>query len=224
MSRYRKPPVAREPRDEREIKFVEAWLRHHDVQRAWEEAGYSIKNCDYHTEATRKYQTLLPYIERRQSQVSKEITKKFVLDQQSILDEMIAVGFANPQDYIEETMELVDGKPVKVQRRKNIMSLTRAQAAAVTEIDFHPDGTVTYKLPDADAKHPFLKDLGQHLGLFHPKLIQEHRHRHMHAHIDLKDIDQGALLQAEQKLLQALGPRGNLLLGVQRDDDEEDDA
>lgn len=209
------------PRDERETKFCEIWLRTHDAPKAWVEAGYSEKAIN-RKDHLKKLAALQPYIEEKQAAISKEFTKQFVLDQQVILDEMIAVGFANPRDYIEEVMELQDGKPVKALRRKNIMSLTRAQAAAVTEIEFHPDGTVTYKLPDAEARHPFLKELGMHLGLFHPKLIQEHRHRHMHAHIDMKDIDQTALEQAETMLLEALGTRGNLLLGLQRDDEEED--
>lgn len=210
----------REPKSEREMKFCEAWLQHHDHHRAWIEAGYSVNTAT--KEITTKLQVLMPYLEKRQKAITQVISKKFVLDQQSILDEMIAVGFANPQDYIDEYVELVDGQPVTKQVRKNIMKLSRAQAAAVTQIDFHPDGTVTYKLPDADAKHPFLKDLGQHLGLFHPKLIQEHRHRHMHAHIDLKDVNQEALLRAEADLLQALGPRGNMLLGVQTDEEDDD--
>jgi hypothetical protein len=208
----------RVPKDDHETRFCEAWLRHHDHRKAWVDAGYSPITVH---QARKKLITLTPYLERIQRSVSSAVAKKFVLDQQSILDEMIAVGFANPQDYIEEYVELVDDQPVTKQVRKNIMKLSRAQAAAVTQIDFHPDGTVSYKLPDADAKHPFLKDLGQHLGLFHPKLIQEHRHKHMHAHIDMKDVNQEALMEAEAQLLKALGHRGNLLLGLQpaQDDD-----
>jgi len=212
----------REPNNEREKKFADAYLRSHDAQAAWLEAGYSP-----HTgtrEAAVKVQLLAPYIERTQNAIAKEVSKVFVLDQQTILDEMIAVAFANPQDYIDEVVQIVDGQEVRKHVRKPIMSLTRSQAAAISEITFNPDGTVSYVLPGPKEKHPFQKDLGQHLGLFHPKLIQEHRHRHMHAHIDMKDVDQKSLLGAEQMLLQALGHRGNLLLGLQPHPDDEDES
>lgn len=154
------------------------------------------------------------YLSQKMERHENAVAKELVLEQKDILNEMMAIGFANAQDYYVITDEVVNGKNIKKRTLKPIEELTRAQAAAVSCITQHPDGSITYVIPDEKSKHPYLKDLGQHLGLFHPKLIQEHRHQHIHAALSFRDLDPAKLEQFETQLIEALGPAGRRMLGI----------
>lgn len=207
------------PRTPKEHAFCRAWLNHYDIHRAYQEAGYadSVSNG---AAGKRVFDRLRSYLEQQLELKQKVVSKELALDQKDILSEMAAIGFANAQDYVAIVEESVkdentgEVRMVKRERQKPMMELTRAQASAISNVTFHPDGRVTYQLPDERSKHPYLKDLGQHLGLFHPKLIQEHRHQHMHAAISFRDMDTSKLAQAESMLLEAMGPEGRRMLGI----------
>lgn len=207
------------PRTDKEHAFCKAWLQHYDSNRAAREAGYadSISNG---SSGKRLFERLQGYLEHQLQLRQQAVAKQVALDQKDILAEMAAIGFANPLDYVNVVEEPVKDPEtgqtslVKCQRQKKLIELTRAQAAAISEVTFHADGSVTYKLPDERSKHPYLKDLGQHLGLFHPKLIQEHRHQHLHAALSFRDMDTRKLAQAESMLLEAMGAEGRRMLGI----------
>ena len=198
-------------------KFCERWMVHKDHMKAAIESGMTEKSIKSNW-AKRKLIKYMPWISAQLEKREKAVAERYALKQENILDEMVAIGFANAQDYAKEIEEAdATGKIIKKTIRKPLSELTRAQAAAVSSVSFHPDGTVTYDLPDERSKHPYLRDLGQHLGLFHPKLIQEHRHAHMHAAIDLRGLDESKLESFEQQLLAALGPQGERMLGIMKE-------
>lgn len=208
------------PRTDKERAFCESWLQHYDINRAAREAGYSGPKNRQGGGGLRVFERFRAYLEHQLSLKQKAVSKELALDQKDILSEMAAIGFANAQDYVAIVEEPVKDEKtgaismVRRERQKPLMELTRAQAAAVSEVTFHPDGRVTYQLPDERSKHPYLKDLGQHLGLFHPKLIAEHRHAHMHAAISFRGMDTRKLAEAESMLLEAMGPEGRRMLGI----------
>lgn len=193
--------------------FCERWLIHHNQVQASEEAGWSPKSVK-HGIGSHKFQRYEKYLAFQLQRNAQAIAKKFVLKQQDILSEMMAIGYANPQDYIDMVPMKIKGKERLVERRKPIHELTRAQAAAISNVQFLPNGEVTYDLPDSAAKHPYLRDLGQHLGLFHQKLIQEHIHAHMHAAIDFGKVSPDKLEQLERQFLAVLGEEGYKMLGI----------
>ena len=204
------------PSTAQQTMFVQAWLSNgFDLVQAAVTAGYK------RAAASKVARRLSAYMEEMRQKLENEVVKQVALEQKDIIEEMMAIGFANPLDYAKEIVLEVDGKPVKHVIRKPLLELTRRQAAAISKVIFHPDGTVTYELPDEKSKHPYLKDLGQHLGLFHPKLIQEHRHAHLHAKLDMRDADSEKLAEAERMYMEALGSAGKRLLGVTGATDEE---
>lgn len=210
-------PVQRLPKSIKEHKFCARWQVHYDHILAAREAGYSepyIKRGEAKKMFARLREHLLGLKAKKEAAVAKEVA----LEQRDILREMKAIAFASPQDYVKEVQVDVkadDGTVSKVKRlvRKGILELTHDQAAAISKVTFHPDGSCTYDLPDEKSKHPYLKDLGQHLGLFHPKLIQEHRHEHRHRALSFRDVDTAKLAEAEKMFMEALGSEGRRMLG-----------
>ena len=208
------------PKSDQHRAFCEAWLKHYDHNRAAREAGYSAHNVNAGV-GKRTFALFAQYLTKQKEIKEKALVKELALDQKDILAEMMAIGFANALDYVKEVeeeekdMETGEVRMVRRHRQKLVTELTRAQAAAISKVTFLPDGTVTYDIPDERSKHPYLKDLGQHLGLFHPKLIQEHRHEHRHRAISFRDMDMEKLAKAEKMLIDALGPEGRRMLGLQ---------
>lgn len=207
-----------------DVKFCERWLVHKDHKLAGLQCGMSkasVKNNTTH----RKLKQFLPWLSMQMEKREEKVADKFAIKQEDIIEEMKNIAFANVQDYIlqREVKDEATGKITTISERKPVMELTRGQAAALSKVTFNPDGTVTYELPDEKSKHPYLKDLGQHLGLFHPKLIQEHRHAHMHAAIDLRDVDTAKLAEFESTLVAALGQQqGKRILGILDDVEYQD--
>lgn len=207
------------PKTPKHQAFCANWLKHYDHNKAAIDAGFSEVAVKKGSAAV-LFRRFERYLLKQKKLKEKAVSKVLVLEQKDILAEMKAIGFANAQDYVVIVSEPVKDEKtgtirmVKRERQKPLMQLTRAQAAAVSKVTFHPDGTVTYELPDEKSKHPYLKDLGQHLGLFHPKLIQEHRHAHAHAIMDLRDMDSAKLAEAERYFLAALGNEGNRMLNI----------
>lgn len=202
------------PETAKEHAFCEAWLKCYNQEQSARKAGY--KNVG---QGHKVYQKFATYLAKRQTEKEKVLTKAMVRGQKEILEELMAVGFANSLDYIE-TYE-VNGRVLV--RQKPLTSLTRLQAAAVSDIRFLKDGTTKYRIPDQREKIPGLIAAGRHFGMFHDKLIQEHRHLHMRQNVDLTDVGNALLEEVEAKLLQAVGPqKARQLLGVTIEGEYED--
>lgn len=210
------------PKSDMHKAFCEAWLKHFDHKKACLEAGYSRSWCNKNNPKKLLDRYLMYLTERRQA-LERRVSKELALEQKDILAAMYAIASSNVQDYVkevEEEEEITDESGLKHKvlvkriRQKSVLELTREQASALSEITCHPNGTVTYKLPDERSKHPYWKDLGQHLGLFHPKLIAEHRHEHRHRVLSFRDMDSDKLAKAERFLMEAMGQEGRRMLGV----------
>lgn len=196
-------------------KFCTRWMVHKDHNLAAKESGMAASSIRQGA-AKKKLLKYLPYLVQQLERREAAVAAQMALDQKDILNQMVAIGFANAQDYIKqaEVKDPATGKMKTVHVRKPLTELTRDQAAAVSNVLFMPDGTIQYSLPDEKSKHPYLKDLGQHLGLFHPKLIEQHRHAHLHRTLDFKGMDTDKLAEVEQKLIEAMGEEGRRMLGI----------
>lgn len=212
------------PKTERHKRFCEEFARSSNPDLACKAAGFapSYSKSQYWKPLLARYDK---HIQRLRSNNAKAVSKTIALDQKDILNEMMAIGFANAQDYCKQVMVEVerDGKKVLEQHtvRKDITELTRAQSAAIKNVKFLANGTVEYELPDDKNKHPYLKDLGQHLGLFHQKLIAEHRHQHTHQ-LSFRGVDPAQLAKLEAQALAVLGNEGKRMLGIPLDAEYED--
>lgn len=210
--------------------FCEAWLARGKDQYnrvAAARAANVPENDIGQGKAKKLYDKFEPYLVRQKTLQESELARAIGLDQADILREMIAVAYANPLDYIVVGMEKqkgADGVEIEVQctRRRPLNELTREQAAAISKVTFHPDGSVSYALPTPKGKRPFLRDLGQHIGMFHPNLIKEHRHAQAKAKLQFRDMDDEKLDLAEKMLMDALGPAGRQLLGYTEAEENED--
>ncbi len=192
--------------------FCERWLVHHNHNVAASEAGISKYSVEKGYGLV-KFRQFEKYLSRQLQHNAQAIAKKFVLNQEDILQEMIAIGYANPKDYVEFTERTVGDKTIMIETLKPLHKLTRRQASAITNVQFLADGTVTYDLPEASKKHPYLKDLGQHLGMFHPKLIQEHIHAHRLVSLSFKTVSNDKIEKLENMFLKELGEEGYRMLG-----------
>lgn len=208
----------RMPKGERELKFCEHWLEHFDPIRAYKQAGYAFSSSN-NRRALELYRKFSHHLEKLRAVKTKELAKRLAIRETDILEEIAALGFANAQDYVEVYEE--DGK--QLLRRKPIMQLTRGQASAVTQVEFHPDGTVTYLLPEPKDKRPALELIGKNFGMFDQKLIAEHRHMSKQRAESIGGlVSPDKLEMFERMLIEAIGDRAaQNFIGYTREVDEE---
>ena len=216
-----------QPRTKKEVKFCEQYIKHRDPNKAALEAGYSkstIAKTSKHLALLNRFNA---YISARLETREKAIAERYALSQEMIIEEMRAIAFANPLDYIKiEEREITVSKNGEKKRteirkfavRKDITELTRSQAAAISNVKVMIDGSVVYDLPDQYVKYPYLKDLGKHLGLFHSKLIQEHRFRQGVKEIDLSTLPTDELVKMESMLLSVMTEEERKSLGIYEGD------
>lgn len=208
----------RMPKGEREQKFCEHWLEHFDPIRAYKQAGYAV-NSSMNRRSLELYRKFSHYLEKLRAVKGKELAKRLAIRETDILEEIAALGFANVQDYVEVYTE--NGK--ELLRRKPIMQLTRGQASAVTQVEFHPDGTVTYLLPEPKDKRPALELIGKNFGMFDQKLIAEHRHMSKQRAESIGGlVSPDKLAMFEKLLIEAIGDRAaQSFIGYTREVEEE---
>lgn len=189
------------PKTDQENKFCELWLLYADATRAGKEVGWSASRS---RDTERRF---AEYLARLQVEKEKELAKKSVVGVKEILAELLALGMANPQDYIEQyTEKTSEGVEVIKYRQRDLMTLSRHQAAAISAVKFNADGTITYRLPNRREKLPGLIAAGRHLGMFHEKLIQEHRHLHLHSKApDIRGADPALLKRMEDDMVKLVG-------------------
>lgn len=154
-----------------------------------------------------------PYLQYLQAEKTQAVAKKIVYDQESILQALARVMDHDPRDFEEE---VTVGRR-KVRRMKPLSKLTREQALLVADI-WQEGGEVKYRL---ESRARARQMLGKHLGLFHDKLIAEHRHAHLHAAVDLSHVSNEQLATLEGELLRILGPQADRILGYTYSAEEE---
>ena len=140
---------------------------------AGRKAGYS------ETTVRKKIPTLVkqlsPYIAHLREAKAEVIQRNFDVTVDTVVEELAAMGFINPKDYIRVVE--YRGKPMVIGKPPN--ALTDDQAKAVSSwdrqkivIDGGYDFDYRYTFYD---KRQALRDMGQHLGMFNEKLILEQR-------------------------------------------------
>lgn len=192
-----------EPKNERDLKFCERWLVHHDHNRSWRESGFKV-HTNSSSQALRKLAIFRRYLERMQPKVELQVAKKIAYDRQDILAAIANIGYANALDYIEE--EGVVNPETKVMERhwrlKPLYRLTREQAAAIDEVFWNEAaGTVGYSLPKAKTRLSALTTLGEQAANF-KKSDVVHNHLHLGEHVPLEKIR-----QLKQMFIEAMGPQ-----------------
>jgi phage terminase small subunit len=140
---------------------------------AGRKAGYS------ETTVRKKIPTLAkqlaPYIAHLREAKAEVIQRNFDVTVDRVVDELAAMGFVNPKDYIR----VVRYRDVDMVIGKSPLDLTDDQAKAVANwdrvkviVDGGYDFDYQYSFHD---KRQSLRDMGQHLGMFNEKLILEQR-------------------------------------------------
>ena len=118
---------------------------------------------------------LAPYIAHLRVAKAEVIQRNFDVTVDAVVEELAAMGFINPKDYIR----VVTYRGAKMAIGKSPLDLTDDQAKAVASwdrqkvvIDGGYDFDYRYTFYD---KRQSLRDMGQHLGMFNEKLILEQR-------------------------------------------------
>ena len=206
------------PKNTEDIEFCDLFVRLGSHAKAAQEIGHDGK---WGWARKKKY---AQYLARRMIQREEALAREMVIGQKEILAELLALGMANPLDYIESYEVTVGGKLITKYRQRPLTSLTRHQAASVSSIKFLGDGSVSYRIPNRHEKIPGLIHAGRHFGMFHDKLIAEHRHQHLHqGGPDLSEAHSDTLERMEAELIKAIGPdQARKLLGVTIDGEYED--
>lgn len=142
-------------------KFIEELLR--DPQRrqkaAGLRAGYSPQTVKVQTSCIMARQDVKEEIKRRE----EERKKRWGIDEDTILQELAKIGFANIQD----VSDVIDGS-------KSLKDIDRDVAAAITEISTESTSggkvdTRKARVKLAD-KRAALVDIGKHIGMFKNKI------------------------------------------------------
>jgi hypothetical protein len=187
------------PRTEKLDHFCRQVALHHNKALAAREAGYSQSWIK--AKMSRHFREYTPYIAHLQEQQSIAIAKVTAITQQSVLDELAKVAFANPKDYIERIPDSTDEAPRY--RFKDFGGLTRDQAAAIGNIQIDDKGVLRFNLA---RKTPELLALAKAVGLASEKLIVQHNHAHLHAKLDLSSVP-SSVLEDVEKLLSGAGAK-----------------
>lgn len=207
------------PSDDSDVKFCELWLKYSDHVRAGREMGWSVQR------SLKTFTRFSLYLARMQSRKEKELARQAVVGQKHILAELLSLGMANPQDYIEayEERNAETGQMVTKYRQKDLMSLPRLVAAAISKVTINADGSITYQIPNYKAKIPGLVHAGRHFGMFNDKLIAQHKHDHARASMpSLRGADPALIRQLEDNMRKLMSPeQAKQLLGITVEGDSE---
>lgn len=214
MIRPKLPPL--EPKSVRGKRFCAEYLKDYKPIPAAIRAGFpkptANKNAHMWVVQYREYISSLQAIK------NDKVVSEVVFDQKAILQSMACAAFANPQDFVEVVKVRIGKVEREVERLKSITDLTAEQASIITNVREGSDGRIQYDLMDALTNRELL---GKNQGLFHQKLIAEHRHAHLHATFDLSKVKNKDLADVEEKLIAMLGPQAAGILGHNQSTEEE---
>lgn len=210
------------PRTERDVLFCQIWLEHFDHIRAYKEAGF-LDVTNTRVKAWQKLERYREYLRPMAETKQRQIAKTIAVDQQDLIQEYARISSCNPLDFIEPVITMDNGKTVERVRVIPIEKLPR-ELAAMCEVSFGTDGAITYRIPTIRERLDAKGALGRHLGMFDAKLILEHRRTQQQKKADLRGVDDSQLAAAEKELLKALGPVGARLLGIQLEEQEEEEG
>jgi hypothetical protein len=193
-----------EPANERDKKFCERWLVHHDHNKAMDEAGFAASNKN-HAAGLQKLMKFRKYLERMQPKVELAVSKKLGYERADILEAIAAIANCNPLDYLKETTLINPTTQMAEQHMvlKPLHELSRAQASAVDSVFFDmTSGRIGYSLPKAKTRLSALTTLGEQAANFKKKDGQVHTHFHLGDDIPLEKIR-----AVKQMFIDLMGPR-----------------
>jgi hypothetical protein len=191
-----------EPQNERDLKFCERWLVHHDPMRAYTEAGFSTSNHSAPKLARRKVERFRRYLQGRLPKIEKLVAKQISYERTDILAGIARIANANALDYVEpyEVIDEATGLLVTKYRMKALTQLTRDQAAAVDTVTYCAlTGAITYTLPSAKTRLSAFTTLGEQAAGFSRK---DETHNHLHLH----DVPLEKLRHIKGLLIDMVGP------------------
>jgi hypothetical protein len=192
-----------EPTNERNLKFCDRWLVHHDHIRAYTESGFSMKRSNWKEIALEKLRRFHDYLDRRLPAVEAVVAQRIAYEREDILREIAKIATCNALDYIEE-YSIVDDKTKEAKqawRLKPIAKLTRDQASAIDTVFVNIEtGVLGYSLPSAKTRLSALATLGEQAADFKKKDGAVHNHLHFH------DIPLDKIRQLKQQLIGIVGP------------------
>jgi len=135
---------------------------------------------------------LAPYIAHLREAKADVIQRNFDVTVDAVVEELAAMGFVNPKDYLK----VVEYRGAGMVIGKSPLELTDEQARAVARwdrvkviVDGGYDFDYQYTFHD---KRQSLRDMGQHLGMFNEKLILEQRITKTYR-VDLSQVPDGVL-------------------------------
>ena len=196
------------PQTAQQTKLCHEYIKDYNIIQSALRAGFSQGYAK--REAHAMIKRFMPYIQTLQDKKTTQVVAKVVYDQDTILQSMARAAFADPADFVERVKVKYSGKVRTMERVKSIFDLTPEQRSCIRNVQEMSNGRIKYELMDPQENR---KLLGMHQGLFHQKLIAEHRHAHLHATLDLSKLDDRKLAKLEEDLLQLLGPQAARILG-----------
>lgn len=226
------------PKKPRDIKFCERYLDHFDVDRAYKEAGFSVRGASVRKIARKKLQAFAEYLLPLQKKKTEAMAKVATVGAAEIIEALEAVAFPKIEEYLIKDSEpikvkhqdgdkvvvedlIVNGEKVYRTLYKPLHELTPKQLLAV-EIFTSMSGHPVYKLPTPKVRHQYIESLGKQLGMFMDKLILQRQDIiHQHAHLHLGSVPTERLESAVRNLLPIVGPEFARQLGFTAEEYEE---
>lgn len=136
-------------------------------------AGYSESFAQ--KRAGHLYNTMQAYALELHEHNREVVAERHGLSIDRITDELAAIGFVNPKDYI--VLRNIDGQLFLFGKPLNELTDEQARAIESWEVKSHKIGNKYY----ADYRYKFydkrgaLRDMGQHLGMYTERMILEAR-------------------------------------------------
>lgn len=179
------PRARQRNQQEQFLRFFVEYTKDQNARAAARRAGYSEKWGKQYSYRFLKEHA--DYVKWLQAHAAQQAVKQLVIDQDSVLQEIARLGFANEFDYL-----VFEEKGDKVQvRRKRLDELSREQMAAIRV--YGKDGALQYELRDKEGK---LTELARHVGLLNEKIILERRNFNLSVKLKM-DFSQASIEDLE---------------------------
>ena len=157
--------------NDRQQRFVEAYLLDPNGKQAAIKAGYSARSAEMTASRLIRNAKVAREIERRRERLSEATG----ITAERVLTELGKLGFSDIRHLVAWRAKVVDGneQDMEIATEVSILDSDRISdqaAAAIAEVSQSRDGTLKVKRHD---KLGALVKIGQHLGMFRPTVPEE---------------------------------------------------
>lgn len=183
---------------------------------AGRKVGYAASTI--HKKLSAIVKKLTPYLEHLRVAKQEVIQRNFDVTVDTVVDELAAMGFANPKNYIKVVS--YRGVPMVIGRPLNELSDEQAKSIASwdrVKVIIDEGYCFDYRYQFYD-KRASLRDMGQHLGMYNEKLILEQRITKTYK-VDLSEVPDELLEEWMEKLRSAGGQLPDKAKGMTIDND-----